>query len=438
LAKNSRLMLAVVSLCAGSMWFYVNVILIGYQVHDAAAHYRPRGNLSDLYPRWLGAKELLLHRRNPYSESVALEIQKGYYGRVLDSARPNDPTDEQRFAYPVYVVFLLAPIIGIPFHYVQLLFYLLLFGLTAASVYLWLSVIGWGPSTVSRAAVILLTVGSFPFVQGIKLQQLSLLVAALLAAATACVVSGYLFFAGAVLALATIKPQLTWLLAAWLLVWACSRWRERRNFVFGFGIVMLCLLAGSEILLPGWLRMFIDALARYHRYTQNGSVLDQLLPGAYAGKIVAGIAIAACVWVLWRLRAESASSAEFGIAVVLVMALTVLVVPMSAPYNQVLLLPAVLALVRERKFFASGSWALRLLYLAGLFSLAWQWVASAALSAIYLLGSPPLALSGWKWPFFSTFAIPILIWSLVFILARAWVRSGAPGAAEKQPSKSSK
>ncbi|MGB6330656.1 MAG: hypothetical protein WBF41_02725, partial [Candidatus Sulfotelmatobacter sp.] len=53
------LILAVVA--AASMWFYVNRILVGFQVADAALRERPRGNLSDLYPRWLGARELLLH-----------------------------------------------------------------------------------------------------------------------------------------------------------------------------------------------------------------------------------------------------------------------------------------------------------------------------------------------------------------------------------------
>ena len=55
------------------MWFYADRILVGYQVADAAAHQRPRGNLSDLYPRWLGARELLLHRRNPYSDEIAID-----------------------------------------------------------------------------------------------------------------------------------------------------------------------------------------------------------------------------------------------------------------------------------------------------------------------------------------------------------------------------
>src|SRR5712675_3536284 len=92
LRKRAELgMLTVAILAAASMWFYVDRILIGYQIADAAAQQRPRGNLSDLYPRWLGARELLLHHRNPYSPAIAVEIQRGYYGRTIDAARPDDP-----------------------------------------------------------------------------------------------------------------------------------------------------------------------------------------------------------------------------------------------------------------------------------------------------------------------------------------------------------
>src|ERR1700728_3804395 len=154
------------ALAAASMWFYVNRILVGHQVADAAEHERPRGNLSDLYPRWLGARELLLRRRNPYGDDISIEIQKGYYGRALDPARPNDPKDQQGFAYPVYVVFLLAPFIRFPFHSVQLVFYWTLIALTAISVWLWVSVLRWRLPALATASCIALALGSFAAVQG--------------------------------------------------------------------------------------------------------------------------------------------------------------------------------------------------------------------------------------------------------------------------------
>jgi hypothetical protein len=404
--------LLIAAMAAASMWFYVDRILVGYQVEDAAAHERPRGNLSDLYPRWLGARELLLRRRNPYGDALAIEIQKGYYGRALDPSRPNDPKDQQGFAYPVYVVFLLAPLIGLPFHDVQVVFHWLLLGMTAASVWLWLRVLRWRLPPPATAICVVLTLGCFPAVQGVKLQQLSLLVAALLAGAMACVASGFLFLGGALLALATIKPQLAWPLVAWLLLWALSDWRSRRRFLFGFGLVMVVLLASSEIILPGWLWMFARAVQRYHGYTQNQSVL--LVPWEFSGILIA-VAVLACVFFLWKLRGEPADAEEFGSATALVLALTVLVVPMYAPYNQVLLLPAILALVRDRTLLTSRSRGVRFLYLTGVLALAWQWIASLSLSCVYLFAWTAWALSGWKVPFFATFALPALVFALMFL-----------------------
>ncbi len=395
------------------MWFYVQRVLIPYEKADALAHQRPRGNLSDLYPRWLGTRELLLRHRNPYSNDVTLEIQKGYYGRVLDPTQPNDPKDQQAFAYPAYVIFLLAPWIGFSFHSVHILFYGLLAAFTAASVWLWLRVLQWQLPVLSAAVCIVFTMGSWPAVQGIKLQQLSLLVAALLAAAMACVAGRLFFLAGALLALATVKPQLAWPLIGWMLLWAVSDWRARRSLVLGFGLVMGLLLAGAEIILPGWWRMFAQAIRQYHQYTQNQSVLDVLVPWGYAGKILAVAAVLACAIFLWSLRRQSEQTAEFGRQTALVMALTVLVVPMFAPYNQVLLLPAILLLARDHTFF-SRSRGRRWLYLAGALILAWQWLASLGLCGAYLW-SPAWALGRWQWPFFTTFALPVFVFALTLM-----------------------
>jgi hypothetical protein len=421
--------LILAAFAAASMWFYVNSILRAHQIADAEVKQIPRGNLSDLYPRWVGTRELLLHHRNPYGRDVTLEIQEGYYGRRLDAARPHDPKDQQGFAYPVYVVFVLAPLVGVPFPVLQIVFYWLLAGLTAVGVWLWLRVLRWRLPPLAIAACILLTLGSFPALQGIKLQQLSLLVAALLAGAVACVASGFLFFGGALLALATIKPQLAWLAVGWLLLWAVSDWRARRKLVFGFGLVMALLLAGAEIILPGWWRIFAEALAQYRQYTQSQSVLEVMLneivgpvasgtAARIGAQILAAMAVLACGPVLWRLRGKQADDSGFGCASALVLALTVLVVPMYAPYNQVLLLPAILLLVRERAAFASRSRMRGLAYWVGVLVVGWQWAASLGLTLIYLLGSRVWALDGWKWPFFATFALPFWLFALIFFYAQ--------------------
>ena len=245
-----RLSILAALVLAGSMWFYVEHLLVPYQVSSAAAHGEPRGNLSDLYPRWVGTRELLLHGRDPYSADVTREIQAGYWGRPLDSSRANDPKDESRFAYPVYVVFLLAPTSSLPFPALRIAASWILGTLTALSVPLWLRVLRWRPSYDTSAILLLLTLSSYSAVQGIKLQQLSLLVCALMAASLVLLVDGHLVAAGALLAVATIKPQLVVFLAAWLTLWAMNDWRERQRFFWSFLGTWLLLAGAGSICSP--------------------------------------------------------------------------------------------------------------------------------------------------------------------------------------------
>ena len=420
--------LALAVVASASTWFYVDQILRAQQIADAAAHNRPRGNLSDLYPRWLGARELLRRGRNPYAAEITLEIQQGYYGRALDPTRPDDPKDQQGFAYPAYVVFLLAPTIDLPFDVVQIGFRWLLIGLAVATVLLWLYVLRWKPSRGTSLIFIVLMLGWLPMVQGIKLQQLSLLVAGLLAACGACLTGGWLFLAGGLLALATIKPQLTWPLVLWLLLWAGSEWRSRRKFVFGFGLVMLLLLGGAQLLLPGWLRMFADAIGQYHRYTQNQSVLVWMF-GSILGRILEAASVVVCAGWVWRARSELATSAAFGRALGLVLALTVVVVPMFAPYNQVLLAPAIFALLRSESSGRSILPAVRLARAIGYVLLVWPWIATIGLSLVYAWLTPAVRQSVWPMPFYTNFMLPVFVFGLALLNSWSNDRCALPESA---------
>src|SRR5208282_956753 len=264
--------------CAVGTWTYANRVLIPHQISDSAAHDRPRGNLSDLYPRWLGARELLLHGRDPYSAEVTREIQAGYYGRPLDASRPGDPIDQQAFAYPVYVVFYFAPTVGVDFEIVQRAFFWILVGITAASVPLWLRLLGWTVAPSVQAAMMALTLGSLPVLQGLKLQQLSLFVAAVCAASMALLAAGCLIPAGILLALATIKPQLVLPLLLWLGLWSFGDLRRRYRLAASFLIVMVVLCAASEWFLPHWIARFWHAAGAYLQYTQAVPVLEAVLP----------------------------------------------------------------------------------------------------------------------------------------------------------------
>src|SRR5438552_1699338 len=80
-----------------------------------------------------------------------------------------------------------------------------------------------------------------------------LLAGAFLACSCVALRSNHLYVAGILLALATIKPQITALFAFWLLFWACCQWRNRKGVVIGFLVTIGALVGGAELLLPGWI-----------------------------------------------------------------------------------------------------------------------------------------------------------------------------------------
>ena len=156
-----------------------------------------------------------------------------------------------------------------------------------------------------QLAMIVLTLGSFQVAQGLKLQQLSLAVSALLAAAVALATAGQLLTAGAFLALALIKPQLSLPLLAWLLVWASADLKNRWRLVAGFGIAAAVLVAGAEIVLPGWIGRFQDAVIAYRQYTGGAVSLPEMLLGPFAGRLVDMFLILACAVPGWFFRQET-------------------------------------------------------------------------------------------------------------------------------------
>jgi hypothetical protein len=413
------------------MWTYANRVMVAHQVRDAAVHDRPRGNLSDLYPRWVGAKELLLDGRDPYSADVAREIQAGYYGRPIDPSRPNDPRDQAGFAYPVYVVFFLAPTIRLPFVIVQQSFFWLLLILTCASILLWLRFFRWSVPGWAKISLLALTAGSLGVMQGLKLQQMSLLVAGLVAVAMMLVVLDYPVVAGVLLAASTIKPQLVLLLLLWLAMWTVADWRRRYRLAASFLATMAILLGASEYYLPHWIPRFYEAVREYRHYTGAMSVMDSLIgyPWNWA---LEGVAFAAMLGACWNESRQDAKSRPFAFTLSLVLATTVLLVPITAPYNQVLLIPALLVLLRDRRAIWQRSAAVRVLFLTTAGLIFWPWVSSTALAGLSFALPQKTVERASVVPFWTVTQIPVAVAGLMLVLyyqrTTASVNGGVSGS----------
>ncbi len=331
------------------MWLYwsrLPRVVYALTSHDAPI--KPKA-LSDLYPRWYGTRELLLHHRDPYGIEVSREIQIAFYGKVLDPSRPDEPRDQQRFAYPLYVVFLLAPTVHMDFHTVRMVVWWFLAFVTVLGAVCWLRFFRLHLSLPALVAFFAMLLSSVPAMQGVSLLQLGLLVSCFLSAAALSVISGRLFLAGVLLALATIKPQLSVLPIAWFALWALGDFRQRRSLLAGFGTTLAALILASEYLLPGWFLRYPSALRAYAGYTSAKSLLGVLFPATLSWLVsLAALFIAA--WFCWRVRRQPVNSIAFAIALGFASALTVSIVPtVVAPFNHVLLVPVVLLMILHGK-----------------------------------------------------------------------------------------
>jgi glycosyl transferase family 87 len=401
-------------LCAVGMWTYADRVLIPHQISDAAAHGSPRGNFSDLYPRWIGAQELLLYGRDPYRPEVTREIQAGYYGRPLDPSRPTDPKDQQAFAYPVYVVFYLAPALHLRFGVVQRAFFWILVGVTLASILLWLRVLGWTVAPLVQAAMVALTLGSMAVLQGLKLQQLSLFVAALCAASMALLAAGRLIPAGILLALATIKPQLVLPLVLWLGIWTIGDLKHRYRWAASFLTVMFVFCAASEWFLPHWIGRFWHAAGAYLQYTQAVPILESVLPYPW-GRLLEVLFAGTTAVVCWKRRKQPENTGAFQSSTCLVMALTVLTVPTFSLYNQVFLLPAILLFARDRRTIWEGNFISRAILIIVTVLLAWPWLSTAALAALSFVLPRETVERAWPLPLWTVPQMPMAVAALMLL-----------------------
>ena len=263
---------------------------------------------------------------------------------------------------------------------------------------------------------IILAVGCFPATQGFKLQQLTLLVAFLLAASMYALSRRQLVLTGILLAIASIKPQRQpGLLCVWLFLWVIGNWRERQRLFWSFAASLAVLVIAGELFLPGWIHEFRRASVAYYHYTGGGtSVLDVALTPT-GGIVVAVVLVAAVVLFVWRVRQAAPGTTGFCWSLAVVLTSTVIVIPMFAPYNQLLLLPVLMLIVRA----IGPLWRSRTLsrFLVGVTALGvlWPWLTAASLVFARLFWSGPQVERAWALPLYTSFMIPMAVLALLLV-----------------------
>src|SRR5579863_605013 len=379
-----RLWLAL-SLCAcGITWAYTTGVLAEW-VHFNEVRQGLLMQMGDLYSPWMGTRELLLHHRNPYGPEVSHEIQMAFYGRAIDDAPTKSGVpvlNEQRFAYPVYVVLLLAPSAYVDFAIVRRWAWIGLALLIVCTVLLSLDFLSQRMPWQLLMAIILFTLCSPQIVQGLQFEQLAIVVGFLLVAGTWCVSKNHLVWAGALFALSTIKPQLALLPLCAFAIWTLGDWRRRWQLASSFGAVGCTLFVAAEVLLPGWFGYFLRNIAAYRKYAPTSSLLWMLM-GDRVGMMMSGAIIIALLVFGWRNRAVTANSVKFVDVVVTFLMGVSLAFPLFTPFNQVLLILPALLLVRDWKTLPKLS---RLVFIV---VVSWPWMISPVMTIFRLqLNSP--------------------------------------------------
>src|SRR5262249_31049815 len=136
------------------------------------------------------------------------------------------------------------------------------------------------------------------------------------------------------------------------------------------------------------------------------------------GRCLAALIVLIVILLCWKTRDASSDNPMFAFSTVLVLSATVVIVPMIAPYNQVLLLPAILFLVRERSRLLDRDRLSRRVAVAVALFIAWPWIGSIGLLVLSAFFRQSDIQSSWTIPFYTTLFIPLGVVALLLVLSR--------------------
>lgn len=316
---------------------------------------------NDFFIPWYATKSLLWEHRNPYGDEVTAEIHQTLFGE-----RRGPDEHQFDFAYPVTVVPLLMPYTLFDFAWAQPLWQATIHALLILGLIAWHRMVrptagkdGGLHHTLGLGALLLWGISLYPSVRAFYLGQIALLVFAAIAIALWALQQHKDATAGVALAIATVKPQIGFLLIPAFL--ALAWYNGRRRVVWSFGATFGALLAMAFALMPRWPAIFLHRLVEYQRYTSLGAQTDSPSPLTLIGRmaqpalpleplLTAGIVLAIAAY-LWQHR-EQPDWSTVGCTLLIASAW---IAPRAATTDQtLLLLPFVFLLARRTPVTAVG------------------------------------------------------------------------------------
>jgi hypothetical protein len=105
------------------------------------------------------------------------------------------------------------------------------------------------------------------------------------------------------------------------------------------------------------------------------------------------------------------------VATCLMLAATLLIVPSYSLYNQVLLLPALLLLTRDRHAIWVRALDARILLIMVVILQSWQWVSSILLAGLSFLLPAEVVQRTWTIPVWTALSLPVAVTGLMLTIA---------------------
>lgn len=268
--KNQTLKYSIVIiLCIGAV---IGLTWVNYQFSSQ----NPGGN--DFLARWNGAHEWLIHGANPYSDQVSIVAQRMIYGRMANIANGEDIA---HFVYPLYSMVFFAPFGLMEYTLARAVWMTVLEFVLIALTFVSLRLTDWKLKPVILIAILIFSILWYPSVRTIILGQFSGINALLILIALLCIKYDYDKAAGILLALSTCKPQMSYLLIIFVMIWAI---RSSRHWIWLSFLISMGILVGvGWFLLPGWPIDWLRQMLNYPGYTDRIGSIISILAGITPG-----------------------------------------------------------------------------------------------------------------------------------------------------------
>lgn len=359
----------------------------------------PGGN--DFLARWNGAHEWLIHGNNPYTDQVSESAQKMIYGRLAD---PSKGEDIAHFVYPLYSMIFFAPFALVDYTLARALWMTLLELVLIALTLIGLRLTDLKLRPIGLIGILVFSLLWYCAIRTIILGQFSGINAFFIILAILFIKNSKDKLAGVMLALSTSKPQMSYLLIIFIVIWAI---RSSRHWIWiSLVITMAILIGGGWVFLPGWPIDWLRQMLNYPGYTDRigsiVSILGSITPGIQ-DRLTLGLLVAFYGYMVFEwLRTRGNDIPAFLWTAYVTLVITNFVAYRTATPHYVALIPPLLLITKVLvdRWGKAGKWLNAIIYLLfsfGLWALFLVTLKGNEEQAVMYLPVPIILLIGLWW-----------------------------------------